>query len=326
MIGLYIFAASVLTLCLLYAIFSMILNLEAGWAGLWDLGPAGLIAVGAYTYILLTVHSDAILFAPNLPMWMGWIAAALVTGLVAFLIGLPTLRLRGEYFLITTFAFSVVIIEIITAETDVTGGAAGFTSFARPFEGIFNARYYSIVLCGVVSVAAILFYLVLRRIGYSPLGRLLRAARDNEAVALSVGKDVAVLRLKAFVMAGVLYGAAAPLYIFFIRSVYPHMFSATMAFTIWTAVVIGGIGHLRGVVLGALVLIGVTEATQFLQVSIEYANLLAAMRPIIIGLALILVMRFRPQGLLPHAHDRHQPRRQLMGEDLPLLDKREASS
>jgi branched-chain amino acid transport system permease protein len=301
MTGIIIFGAGVVTLCLIYAIFAMILNMEAGWAGLWDLGPSGFIAVGAYTYIILTVKSDAIAFAPEWPMWAGWLGAAATASLAALLIGLLALRLRGEYFLITTFAFSVVIVELIVAQSDITAGASGFNSFDRPLQELSGVRHYTLVLCGIVSVAALVVYAVLQRLAHAPFGRLLRATRDNEPAALSIGKNVRGARIRAFVLAGALFGAAAPLYIFMLRSVYPNMFSATLAFTVWTAVVIGGIGNMRGAMLGAVLLIGVTEATQFLQVSIDYANLLAAMRPVIIGLALILVIRFRPQGLLPES-------------------------
>jgi branched-chain amino acid transport system permease protein len=301
MSGWIIFAASTLSVVGIYAILAMILNMEAGWAGLWDLGTAGLLATGAYAYVILTVQGENILFAPEWPIWAGIVGAALVTGFVAFLIGLPALRMRGEFFLITTFAFSVVIIELITTETAVTLGSGGFHRIDRPFADLVSSRNYNFVLLAIVALTALLVYVITHRIGRSPFGRLLRAIRDNEAVALSIGKNNAVARLTVFVIAGCMIGAVAPLYVWFIRSLFPHLFHSTLTFAVWTAMVIGGIGHLRGPVLGAFILICLTEATQFLQVSVEYAGVLASLRPIIIGLALILIMRLRPEGLLPEA-------------------------
>lgn len=299
MSGLLIFAANILTLVGIYAILTMILNMEAGWAGLWDLGTAGLLATGAYAYVILTVQEANILFAPEWPIWAGVIGSALFTGFVAFLIGLPALRMRGEFFLITTFAFSVVIIELITTESAITLGSAGFHRIDRPFDHLVSSRNYNFVLLGIVALAVVLVYAIVHRIGRSPFGRLLRAVRDNEAVAHSVGKNITLARLTVFIIAGCMIGAAAPLYVWYIRSLFPHLFHSSLTFAVWTAMVIGGIGHLRGPILGAFLLICLTEATQFLQVSVEYAGLLASLRPIIIGLALILVMRLRPEGLLP---------------------------
>jgi len=301
MTGLIIFGASVLSLAGIYAILAMILNLEAGWGGLWDLGTAGLLAAGAYCYVILTVHSDEGAFAPQLPIWMGIIGASLFTGLLAFLIGLPSLKMRGEYFLITTFAFSVVVLELITTESNITMGATGIHDIVRPWDSLVSTRNYNLVLLAIISTTCLAVWVIVRMIGWSPFGRLLRAARDNEPAALSTGKNVARARLQTFVIAGLLIGAVAPLYVWYIRSLSPHLFHATLTFTVWTALVIGGIGSLRGPILGAFLLIVLTEATQFLQVSADYARILSASRPILVGLALILIMRFRPEGLLPES-------------------------
>ena len=299
MTGWLIFVASVLSLAGIYAILATILNLEAGWSGLWDLGTAGLLAAGAYCYVILTVDNSEILFAPGLPIWMGIIGAAVFVACLAFVIGIPSLRMRGEFFLITTFAFSVVVLELITTESHITHGARGFHNIERPFADLVSTRNYNFLLLAIVAFAGVLVWNVVRQIGRSPFGRLLRALRDNEPAAQSTGKNVALARLQTFVIAGFLIGAVSPIYVWYIRGLSPHLFHTTLTFTVWTALVVGGIGGFRGPALGALLLIGLTEATQFLQVSVEYAGILSAARPIVIGLALILVMRLRPEGLLP---------------------------
>jgi branched-chain amino acid transport system permease protein len=222
---------------------------------------------------------------------------------VAALIGLPSLRLRGEYFMITTFAFAEAIRHVITNERDVTRGSSGISGLDRPFDELASGRDYNFILLGLVLLAVVVVYLVLRRTAKSPFGRALRALRDNEAAALALGKNVTRQRLKAFVLAGLIVGAVAPLYVWYIRSVFPHLYVSDITFVTWTALVIGGIGGLRGPLLGALILISLTEAVQFLQVDAERASLIASFTPIIIGLALILILRFRPEGILPARRD-----------------------
>jgi len=299
MSGLLVFFAGLMTLVFIYATLATILNLEAGWGGLLDLGTAGLLAAGAYTYVILTVDNSEIAFAPGLPIWAGMIGASLFTGLLAFLIGIPALRLRGEHFLITTFALSIVIIQFITTESHLTLGASGFHNISRPFDQWVSTRNYNFVLLALAAIGWFGISQVVYRLGRSPFGRVLRAQRDNEAAAKSVGKNIAKIRLQSFVMVGMLIGLAAPVYVWFIRSLEPHLFHVTLSFTVWTALVIGGMGSYKGPTLGALILVVLTESLQFLQVSPDYAVWLASARPIVIGLALILIMRISPQGLIP---------------------------
>jgi branched-chain amino acid transport system permease protein len=297
--GWIIYAVGVLTIAGIYAILAMILNLEAGWAGLWDLGIAGLLAVGAYFYVIVTLQpgQEDVTYAGGWPMWAGILGAGVFTAGVAFVIGIPSLRLRGEYFLITTFAFAEVIRQILINQTEWTKGTIGFAQIDRPFDENVQGRDYSWVLLGLVAVVAVFVYLLMRRLGRAPFGRLLRGFRDNEPLALALGKNVAKYRLQTFVLAGFLVGIIAPLYVWYIRSAVPELFTADVTFTAWTALVVGGIASVAGPAAGAIVLIAVTEALQFIPVSVEHATLLASTRPLLLGLALILVLRFRPEGL-----------------------------
>lgn len=293
------FLVGVLTLAGFYAILALILNLVAGWGGMWDLGVAGLVAVGAYTYVITTqTEVDTVAFSPGWPIWAGILAAALVTGAVALLIGLPALRLRGEFFLITTLAFAEVIRQLALNAGGFTRGTVGFSQLDRPFEALADGRGYRLVLLAIVVLVALAVFLLMRRLARSPYGRLLRAFRDNEAVALSLGKRVTRSRVLTFAFAGTLIGAVAPIYVWHIRSIVPSLFASELTFVVWTALVIGGMGSLAGPVLGAVALILLTELLTFLQGSAEYATLLAATRPVILGVLLIAVMRFRSTGLV----------------------------
>lgn len=295
--GIVLFFVGVLTLAGIYAILSMILNLEAGWAGMWDLGLAGLVAVGGYVFIITTqqTHDDVIL-TPQWPMWAGVLAGSIAGGLAALIIGIPSLRVRGEYFLITTLAFAEVIRQLAINLGSLTRGTVGFNQFSRPFEGVVSGTGYRWLLLGMVWVVAGFVYLLMRRLGHSPYGRLLRGFRDNDPVARSLGKHTNRHRIQTFVLAGLMYGAMAPLYVWFIRTVTPSLFTSEVTFVTWTALVIGGIASLRGPIIGAFILLVVTEAAALVQGAGDMAVVLASIRFVVLGIVLILVMRFRPQG------------------------------
>lgn len=296
--GVILFFVGVLTLAGIYALLAMVLNLEAGWAGMWDLGLAGLVAVGGYVFIITTQQThDDVIIAPHWPMWAGLIAGSVAGGIAALIIGLPSLRVRGEYFLITTLAFAEVIRQLSINLGSLTRGNVGFNQFTRPFESLAPGSSYRWLLLGMVWLVVVAVYLIMRRLGHSPYGRLLRGFRDNDSVALSLGKHTNRHRIQTFFFAGLMYGAIAPLYIWYIRVVAPSLFTSEVTFVTWTALVIGGIASLRGPVIGAVVLLVVTEASSLVQGSGEAAVVLASVRFIVLGLVLILVMRFRPEGI-----------------------------
>jgi branched-chain amino acid transport system permease protein len=298
MSGLLLFFVGVLTLAGIYGILAMILNLEAGWAGMWDLGLVGSVAVGAYTYTILTqTKFDDVTFNPEFPILVGMLGAGLASGLFALVIGIPSLRVRGEYFLITTLAFAEVVRQVAVNLKTVTRGTIGFSELARPFEGIVPGTGNRIVLLVIVWIAAGVVYLLMRRISLSPYGRLLRGFRDNDPVARSLGKATNRHRIQTYVLAGTLYGLTAPMYLWYLRAVNPHVFAPDITFVAWTALVIGGIASKRGPIIGAVVLLVLVESVSLIQGSATLAVVLASMRFVVLGLVLILVMRFRPNGL-----------------------------
>lgn len=298
--SLIVFLVGVFTLAAIYASLALVLNLVAGWAGMWDLGVAGLVAVAGYTYIILTQTrvDTGLWFVPGWPMAAGILGAVVVTALAALLIALPSIRLRGEYFLITTLAFAEVIHQLAISESSLTRGTTGFSSIDRPFKGLVPASDYRWILLVLALVVTVAIYLVLNRLSKTPYVRLLRASRDNEAVAQSLGKNVVRYRLITYVFAGALIGVITPLYLWHVRSVVPSLFVSELTFVVWTALVIGGIASRKGPLIGAALLIVCTELLTFLQGSAEYAQVLAATRPVILGLLLIVVLRFRPEGLM----------------------------
>lgn len=258
------------------------------------------MAVGAYTYGIVTANDPGLTtrFQPGWPIWAGILASMAMTGLVAFLIGLPALRLRREYFLITTFAFAEVFRQLAVIQGDITNGTVGFNRLARPFESVVSGTDYNYLLLGIVTVIVLLIFLLTRAISNSAYGRALRSMRDNEPVVLSVGIGVTRLRLQTFVMAGIIFGAIAPVYLWWTRSLVPQLFIPAFTFTAWTALVIGGMGSRLGPLIGAIFLISFTEAVRLIDVPPEQIKLLVAVQPVAIGLLLILVLRLRPDGLI----------------------------
>lgn len=300
MSGVLLFVAGTLTLAGIYAALSLILNLSAGWGGLWDLGMAGTVGIAAYVFTIATISSADFPdqgVALGLPVPVGILLSGVVTGLVALLIGIPSLRLRGEYFLITTFAFAEVARQLMINQSGITGGTIGINQLDRPFEDLVLGSSYRYLLLAMTFAVVLALYLLLRRLGRSPYGTMLRSLRDNEPLARALGKDVVRFRIQTFVLAGVLVGLVTPLYVWYLRRVVPDLFAADLTFTVWTALVIGGIGSFRGPAIGAIALIALMEAMQFLQVDAEKAVFLSTLRPLILGLLLILVLRLRPDGL-----------------------------
>ncbi len=309
-----LFIAGILSLAAIYAILTLALNVDAGYAGLWDLGIAGYFALGAYTYTLLTMAPPESWRVYDvgfgLPIWAGVLGACLVPLLAAYVIGRPTLRLRKEYLLIATFAFAEVIHQVLTNEIWLTNGTSGFHRLEQPFRAAFTSESYIVFFAILVLGMLAVVYAILARLSRSPIGRTLRALRENEAAAQAAGKNVSRLRLHAFVITATIAGLAGVLYVWHSTIVVPNMFTATVTFTVWTALVIGGIGNPRGAVVGAFILLLLQEMTRFFQISAEFAVVLSAMREVFLGLLLILVVRFLPRGVRPEQPElllRHKP-------------------
>lgn len=298
------FAVGILVIIGIYALLTMSLNLKFGIAGLIDLGIVGYFAVGAYTFVLLTAPKPDDLTATyaiglGLPLWVGFIAAPIVSGFFSFLIGLPALRLRGEYLAIATYAGAEVVQALAANEDWLTNGVAGYNNLSQPFRSIAssgNQYQYLFLLLLLIAVAAV--YWLLRRLEVRPLGRAWRAVRESEDVAISVGKNVARYRMKAFVLGGMIAGLAACFYVSYFTLITPTMFMAEVTWTAWIALVIGGTGNYKGAILGTAILLTAQEITRFFQASADLASVLAASRFVAMGLLLVVIIRLKPRGIL----------------------------
>lgn len=305
--GLLIFGVSLVTLGAIYGMVCLALNLEAGAGPLWDLGIVGCFGVGGYTYVLLTAGPAAdyqqYLFGFGLPMWVGAIGAAAVAGIVAWLIALPTLRLKREYFLIVTLAFAEVIRQIYANEEWLTNGVAGIYDLRQPMKQAVPASDYGYVLMALCVSGLFVVWAVTHRLVHSPFGRSIKALRENEALAITAGIDPRRVSMRLYVTAGAITGFAGMFYVWYNTLIVPSQFRSDFTFFIWAALIMGGIGNQRGALVGAFVFILLHDSLRFLQVSGEMAVALTSLRTALVGLVLVLFLRFRPDGIFPERPD-----------------------
>jgi branched-chain amino acid transport system permease protein len=303
MLDLFAYAAFFLVTALTYGIMCLGLNVQWGQTGLFNVGVAGFVAIGAYTSALLTTPDVAGRFGGfALPVWFGWMAAAMLAGAAAALIGVITLRLRADYLAITTFGIAIAIqLVALNAET-LTGGPFGIGFIPRAFAGfedrpvIFNLAN----LC-LVGLITLLLYHGLERLVRSPWGRVLRAIREDETAALSLGKNANLFRIQAFALGGAIMGLAGALQAHFIGFIAPENYVSTMTFQVWAMLIIGGAGNNRGALLGAVLVWGVwsiTGAVLAAAVPAEYQARAAALQIVLIGVALAALLVVRPRGLM----------------------------
>jgi branched-chain amino acid transport system permease protein len=271
------------------------LNVIFGLAGMINLGLVGFFAVGAYATAQLTVKLHA-------PMLAGWVAA---TGLAALLgagMAVITARLRGDYLAIVTLGFSEVIRLVASNEIWLTQGTDGISGIPGPGRGVLSPLQFNLVFAGVVWVVVGVVALLLGRLSAAPFGRVLRAIREDEMVAAVAGKRVLAFKVQAFAVGAGVLGLAGALYAHYNAYIAPDAFQPLITIYVVLALTAGGTGTMRGAVLGAVLVVALTEGTRFLAgvLPARFSPVqVASLREAVIGVALIFVLYVRPQGLLP---------------------------
>jgi len=279
------FLWNALILINIYALLCLGNNLTVGYAGLLNLATAASFAIGSYTTALIMTR-----LGMGLPMAIG--GAILVSLVLALVIGSATLRYRRTSFALASLAFQVLVLAVIR-NTEVFGGTLGIKGIPRPaWIGTGSGSLLAFwLLTAVILVAVILGYLGLRR---SPWALALQASRDDELAAVSVGKNVPWIRVEAFLVSSVIIAVAGGLFASYIQYIDPTSFGVDESILLLLALVCGGTCNTRGPVLGAVFVIALPEWLRFLDVSAPYA---ANIRSIVFGILVILLMRYRPQGL-----------------------------
>ena len=311
----------ILDFAILYVFLALGLNIVVGFAGLLDLGYIAFYAVGAYTWALLASPH----FGLHWPVWAILPLGAGLACIAGVLLGSPTLKLRGDYLAIVTLGFGEIVrifMNNLNAPVNITNGPQGITLIDPVAFGAFkfsgSTQIFGLTLTGpmkyyyLLVALAIIVIVINLRLQHSRIGRAWQAIREDEIAAKAVGINTRNIKLLAFAMGASFGGIAGGIFAAMQGFVSPESFSLIESIMILAMVVLGGMGHIPGVILGAVLLTvlpevlryGVLPAQQFLfgKVLIDPESL----RMLIFGLALVLVMRFRPAGLWPSPERRRE--------------------
>ncbi len=291
----------------IYALLSLGLNLQWGYTGLFNVGVVGFYAMGAYTSALLTVPASPPHFGGlGLPIPVGMLGAMLASGLLALLVGWPTLRLREDYLAIATISLAETLRLVLKNETWLTNGVQGIRDIPRPLQQALGASY-DVWYLGLLWVLVLSAYWASERLVRSPWGRVLKAIREDETVAASVGKAVWRFKMQALILGAMLMGLAGSVYAHYVKFISPDTFQPLMGtFLVWVMLMAGGSGNNRGAILGALVIWGLWSMsdvlTSYLPAPLDTRA--SYLRVILIGLVLQGILLKRPQGILPEQRGR----------------------
>lgn len=297
----------------IYGIFALGLQLNVGFTGVLNFGQAGFMAIGAYSSIILTVDV-------GLPFLLSLPISIAITILAGLLIGLPSLRLRSDYFSIATIAFSEIIRDIIQNARDLTGGNQGTISLELDSkEGIFytdtwfdwsdwisenlldpiglaGPDYGDLPLFLVVWITLGLLAFGLSRLIKSPWGRVLRAIREDEDAARALGKNAFSYKLQSLALGASLGAVSGWFLAINLESVNQDAFEPLYTFLGFAILVLGGLASFGGILAGTIIFWTLLEGMRFMDLPFS-ADKVAALRFVVVGLILILLMAFRPQGV-----------------------------
>ena len=264
----------------IYSLITICLSMLLGYAGQISLGHAAFYGIGAYASGLLTTRG-------NMSPWLALICAMVITGVLAYLIGRPVLKLRGHYLAMATLGFGEIIYIFFNAEVGLTGGPSGFGQIPRLAIGSFvfkkDIHFYYLVWITVIILLVLMLNIIKSRIG-----RALRSIHGSETASNAMGVNTSSYKMQIFVFSAVISSLAGSYYAHFITFVSPTTFAADMSILLVTMVIIGGMTSVWGAILGAALL----------SILPEYLRTFGDYDILIYGAIMLAIMMFAPQGLV----------------------------
>lgn len=294
------YQVNIMTTALIYVMLGLGLNIEVGLAGLLDLGYVAFYAVGAYSYALLNYHF-------GLGFWTALPAGAILAAFAGILVGFPVLRLRGDYLAIVTLAFAEIIRLVLENWNEFSFGPSGISNIPRPgFFGIkLTPEQSAIYMYFLLILMCIFTIFVIHRLQHSRIGRAWVALREDELACQAMGIDKTKAKLAAFALGATWAGMAGVLFAAKTTFINPASFTFLESAMILSIVVLGGMGSVVGVVIAALALILIPE----------YLRVFSNYRMLLFGAALIIMMVFRPQGILADRRKKYEFNKLQSGEE-----------
>ena len=315
------FLAGFATTVAMYAIFVLALNVQWGYTGVFNFGVAAFFMVGAYTAAIFTKEpaegvferyiggfgdflSPGVLDAGEwLPFLVATAAAGVASGLLAFLLSIPTLRLREDYLAIATIGIAELLRRVAINEDGLVNSQRSLKGIPAPLEGYFDPIDYRYVYLVIVVAVLILVFIAVERGIRSPWGRVLRALKEDELATAATGKNVFLFKMQGFVLGAVIMGVGGAVFAYSRGSVGPETFEHFFAtFLFWAMLIAGGSGNNRGAVAGAFVVWGIWTISLQLN-GYDLPDILRSrvffIRDFLIGAMIVIVLLLRPQGLFP---------------------------
>ncbi len=275
---------------LIYLLLAGGLALQYGFTGLINFGHVGFFAIGAYT--------SAILSFKGVPLPLCMVAATALAALAAYPIGIVSLRLSGDYLAIVTLGFSEAVRMVLQKEEWLTRGVHGMPGIPKLFGGL-PGSMPDLAILALLLVVNVLVFKLIHEVIRSPFGRVIEAIRDNEVAVRALGKNPASFKTLSLVIGAAFAGLAGSIQAHYLTFIGPEMFIPLITFYVWIAIIVGGVGRIRGVVVGTVILLAFLEGSRFLRDLVPGVTevQMASVRNFIIGIALILAIVLRPQGM-----------------------------
>lgn len=272
----------------IYVILVVSTNLLVGLTNLISLGQAAFYGIGAYITALC-------LMVLNLSLIPTLLIVMLINAVLSFLLSVPAIKLKGDYFIIATLGFQLIVYTILYNWIPVTKGPYGIPGIPSPeIFGLWEIKEIYIYLAFSLVLMAIVIFVFYRLI-HSPFGRVLRGLREDETTLLILGRNVKALKIWVFILSSAFIGFSSVVYATYVSYIDPTSFNLDESIFILMALIIGGTGNIRGPVIGAVFVVLLPEMFRFVGLP---DNIAAPMRQIIYGLSLMMLMYFRPKGIL----------------------------